>query len=144
MCSLSSQLDALNLGEERNVLFGYVWRTKQTQKFFVCKNNFVVIPDVESSKLVLCRKYLKENEACYVCLQCTGLSVIENLGNVKNLIDMKKDYCNHAKLCTVLFAKQECNEIPEENEVEISKDEKEFIALVHPAKDMKSCLVLLC
>ena len=87
MSSLVSKLDKLNLGDERSILYGYIWRTKQTKKFFVCKNNYYVIPDSEGSRLVLCQKRSFGAEECFICLKCTNMTVFDNLGDGASLVD---------------------------------------------------------
>ena len=58
------------------------------------------------------------------------MTVFENLGNVKNFDGLKKEHCDHAKLCSVLFS-----EIPiksqaqNQNEIEVLKKSSEFLVI---------------
>ena len=139
MSSLVSKLDSLNLGDERSILFGYIWRTKQTKKFFVCKNNFFVIPDSEGSRMVLCQKKRFGTEECFICLKCTNMTAFDNLGQSANLSSLKEEYCLHAKLCSVIFdgRGEEICDIPENGFVDVLKQEKEFIGLVHAPPNLQ-------
>ena len=132
MSDLVTKLDNLSPGEDRSKMFGYIWRTKQKKNYFACKNNYFVVPDVRGSALVLCRK-VKKNDEGYICLKCTDMTVFKNLGNIKNFEALKKEYCDHARLCTVLFDKVGVSpdKTQDKNEVEVLKSSSEF--LVHPA-----------
>ena len=105
MSDLTAKLDNLSLGEDRSKMFGYIWRTKQKKNYFDCKNNYFVVPDIRGSTLVLIRKVKKNDAEGYICLKCTDMTVFKNLGNIKNFEGLKQEYCDHARLCTVLFDK---------------------------------------
>ena len=139
MSSLAAKLDSISVGSERSILFGYIWRTKQSKRYYSCKDDYLVIPDKEGSSLVLCKKVTKEQCNGYVCLKCSDLTVFGNLGSVKNIDEMKRAYCIHAKLCSVLFDDKEAtlsNKTSGQNEVEILKRAPEFISLVHPSSSL--------
>ena len=57
MTSLVEQLDALSINdeEERKNLFAYIYQTKQSKMFFLCGNDFVVIPDCDKKQMLLCK-----------------------------------------------------------------------------------------
>lgn len=104
MSALADKLNALIVGGERSVLFGYIWRTKRSKKFYSCQDNYLVVPDVEGSKLILCQKRNIDDFYFFICFQCAKSTVFENLGNIKNVDEITKDYCMHAKLCTILLS----------------------------------------
>ena len=139
MSSLVSRLDDLNLGDERSTLFGYIWRTKQSKKFFACKNSYYVIPDIAGPKMILCQKKRFRDSECFICLKCTDNIVFENMGSLANSESLKEDYCLHAKLCSVIFDDKIENicEIPETGLVSILLKEKEFISLVFAPPHLK-------
>ena len=142
MSSLASKLDSVSLGGDRSKLFGYIWRTKQNKKYFFCQNNYIVIPDTRGSALVLCKKMIKDQSQGYICFKCSDMTTFNNLGYIQSLEDMKQDYCEHAKLCTVLFDEEmvEDDKSPENNEVKILQRSPEFITLIHLAKHYINCL----
>merc|ERR1739838_283051 len=85
-------------------MFGYFWRAKKNETFYACKNNYLVVPELKGLSFVLCRKVEQKDDQAYICLKCTNMTVFNNLRNFKNFDGIKKDYCDHAKLCSVLFS----------------------------------------
>ena len=135
MSELAAKLDNLSLGEERSKMFDYIWRAKKNKKFYACKNNYLVVPELKGSSYVLCRKVGHKGDQAYVCLKCTNMTVFENLGNVKNFDGLKKEYCDHAKLCSVLFCEVPIDsQAQDQNEIEVLKKSSEF--LVHPVDSL--------
>ena len=59
MSSLAAKLDSISVGSERSILFGYVWRTKQNKRYYLCKDDYFVIPEEKGSSLVLCKRVTK-------------------------------------------------------------------------------------
>ena len=62
------------------------------------------------------------------------MTVFKNLGNIKNFEGLKQEYCDHARLCTVLFDKVGVspNKTQDKNEVEVLKS-----SLQNPAINYK-------
>ena len=94
-------------------MFGYIWRAKKNKTFYACKNNYLVVPELKGSSFVLCRKVGQKDDQAYICLKCTNMTVFDNLRNAKYIDGIKKDYCDHAKLCSVLFS-----EVPNTNQAQ--------------------------
>ena len=84
MSSLAAKLDSIGVSE-RIILVGYIWRTKQNKRYYFCKDDYLVIPENDSSSLVLCNKVTKGQCNGYVCLKCSDMTVFGNLGSVQNL-----------------------------------------------------------
>ena len=58
------------------------------------------------------------------------MTVFENLGNVKNFDGLKKEHCDHAKLCSVLFSEVPIkSQAQEQNEIEVLKKSSEFLVI---------------
>ena len=139
MSSLARKLDDLNLEEERSNMFGYIWRTKQSKKFFACKNNFYVVPDSVGSRMILCQRMNFGESDYFICLKCTDTTIFENLGAPSDLKNLKEDYCIHAKLCSVIFEtkRNDTCKIPDNGLIEILHQDKEFISLVYAPPHLK-------
>ena len=136
MSSLAAKLDSISVGSERSILFGYVWRTKQNKRYYLCKDDYFVIPEEKGSSLVLCKRVTKGECNGFVCLKCSDMTVFGNLGSVKNIDAMKQAYCIHAKLCSILFDEGKASPSKKtsgQNEIKILKRFPEFISLVHTA-----------
>ena len=109
---------------------------KAKQEYFFCQTYYIVILDTRGSSLVLCKKVIKDQSQGYICFKCSDMTTFNNLGYIQSLEDMKQDYCEHAKLCTVLFDEEmvEDDISPESNEVKILQRSPEFVTLIYPAK----------
>ena len=139
MASLVEKLDALSINDEkeRKDLFGYIYRTKQSKNYFICENDFIVIPNCDNKKMVLCKLVRHESGNCFLCFACENSTVFENM-NIEHYVKTKPLSCIHINLCKVIFAEISSKKasIPEHcNYVEVLNKEKVLIALVHPIQD---------
>ena len=71
----------------------------KSQKYFQGKENYVVVLEIEGSRLILCQLKTNDTEACYICFHCTNMTIFQNLGNAKCVNYLGND----AKLCSVIF-----------------------------------------
>ena len=132
MCDLASKLDSLSLSD-RCGMIGYISRVKKSKKYFKCPENYFVLPDIEGSKLILCKRQSAIEDDVFICFQCTDMTIFKNLRNVDKIKSIKDEYCNHAKLCSVLFDTKNDKPFDAVNEIEIlRKNPSEIIALVFP------------
>ena len=85
------------------------------------------------------RKKRFGTEECFICLKCTNMTAFDNLGQSAHLSSLKEEYCLHAKLCSVIFdgRGEEIFDIPENGFVDVLKQEKEFIGLVHAPPNLQ-------
>ena len=65
MSELAAKLDNLSLGDDRSKMFGYICRVKKSKKYFACKNNYLVVPELKGSSYVLCRKVGHKGDQAY-------------------------------------------------------------------------------
>ena len=83
MSSLVEKLDALSIDDEkeRKDLFGYIYSTKPSKNYFICENDFIVIPNCDNKKIVLCKLVRLESRNCFLCFACENSTVFENMNN---------------------------------------------------------------
>ena len=72
MVSLAKKLDSLTIkdDDERKNIFGYFSRVKKAKTYFLCKAGFIVIPNFEDKRYLLCKMIRTETEPCYLCFAC--------------------------------------------------------------------------
>ena len=98
-------------------------------------NIMCVVQELRGSSFVPCRKVRQKDDRANISLKFTNMTVFHNLRNVKNIDGIKKDYCDHAKLCSVLFSEVSItSQAQDQNEVEVLKKSSEF--LVHPVDSL--------
>ena len=87
MTSLVERFDSLSINDEKGRMdfFGYVFRTKKAKNYFLCNNDFIVIPSFDEKKMVL-----RKLESFVFCAF-----------NVKTFVHTKSASCIHVKLSTV-------------------------------------------
>ena len=90
MSDLADRLGALCL-DDRSKMLGYISRVKRSKKYFQCQDDYLVVPDIEGSRLILCQRRIVNSEECFVCLHCTDYTVLTNLRNSKNIKSLKED-----------------------------------------------------
>ena len=109
MTTLVEKLNALNIDDkkQRKDLFGYIYRVKKGHKFYLCKNDFVVIQSFDEKKMILCKLERSKNGNIFICFECENLTLFENMGNVDNFAKTKSSTCPYLKLylrsCSILF-----------------------------------------
>ena len=128
-----SSLDGLNLLMKEafcSVIFGGPSRLKSS---LYVKTTFLSYRIQKGQGWSSVRKKRFGTEECFICLKCTNMTAFDNLGQSANLSSLKEEYCLHAKLCSVIFdgRGEEICDIPENGFVDVLKQEKEFIGLVH-------------
>ena len=73
-----------------------------------------------------------------MCLNCKNEFVYENIKNIDNVRNLKNEYCQHAKVCEILFEEKNVKQQNrQEHFIEIllpSKNRKHEICLVHPSE----------
>ena len=86
MTTLVEKLNALNIDDkkQRKYLFGYIYRVKKGHKFYLCKNDFVVIQSFDEKKMILCKLERSKNGNIFSCFECEHLTLFEHMGNVDN------------------------------------------------------------
>ena len=106
MTSLVERFDSLSINgeKEREDLFGYVFRTKKAKNYFLCNNDFIVIPSFDEKKMVLRKLERSISELCFLCFECENLTVFENMRSTENFVHTKSTSCIHVKLCKIIFA----------------------------------------
>ena len=145
MTSLVEQLDALCIkdDDDRKLLYGYIYRTKRSKKYFLCGNDFIVIPDPDNKKMLLCKMVRTDPKNIFFCFECENTSVLENM-ELDKFAQSRTDSCIHIDLCKVLFSDTlvEMKKISaDSNFVEVlHKERKSVISLVHSAQEKKKRL----
>ena len=142
MSDLISKFDNLTLGssdEEKNTLHGYICKIKSSKLYFECEDNYFVISDQSGSKFILCQRKFLAKDAYISCLNCKNQITYENMKNIDDVKTLKSEYCEHAKVCEILFGengKKQHNR--QEHYIEIllpGEKSKQTISLVHPADE---------
>ena len=104
MTSIIQKLEVLSISEnERAALIGYLTRTKKSKKYFRCKNDYVVIPNFDNKKYLLCKIIRNLKSQSFLCLECQNETIFENMNDVEQFIKTKGSKCVHEQLCEVLF-----------------------------------------
>ena len=130
MASLIEKLDALKICDEnkRKDLYGYLYRTKGTKNYFLCSNNYFVIPSTDNKKMLLCQKTVS---GAFFCFSCEHYSALKTKGG----LEMKPE-CIHIQLCKILFSNSEGGkEKTILDGVEELENGKRYLALVHPDRE---------
>ena len=101
MTSLVERLDALQISDEksRKDIFGYIYRTKKAKQYFLCTEDYMVIPSFDEKKFILC-KIVRDKDNTFISFQCDHRTVPDNISQQSK----KTSSCIHAKLCQTLFS----------------------------------------
>ena len=125
--------------ENKNTLHGYICKVKSSKMYFKFESNYFMIPDQSGSKFILCQRKVLATDTFVSCLNCKNEFVYENIKNIDNVRNLKNEYCQHAKVCEILFEeKNEKEQNRQEHFIEIllpCKNRKQEICLVHPSGD---------
>ena len=106
MADLVAKFDKLTINandNDRDLLYGYLFKVRTSRIFFSCANNFYVIPDQSCSKCMLCERKLLSTDTLVLCHACKNCLAFENLRKLTDISKIKSEYCIHAQLCELLF-----------------------------------------
>ena len=143
MADLVAKFDKLTINandNERDLLYGYLFKVRTSRNFFPCANNFYVYPDQSCSKYVLCERKLLSTDTLVLCHACKNCLAFENLRKLTDISKIKSEYCIHAQLCELLFTntssdKQKVYDKKHKHYVEVLDSHKVKISVVHPSED---------
>ena len=75
--------------DKRKNIFGYLYRVKKANTYLLCSAGFIVIPNFEDKRYLLCKMIQNETEPCYLCFACENPSVYENMSNLEMFMKTK-------------------------------------------------------
>ena len=103
MTSLVERLDALQISDKksRKYMFGYIYRTKKAKQYFLCTEDYMVIPSFDEKKFILC-KIVRDKDNSFICFLCDHRTVLDNISQQSK----KTSSCIHAKLYSFLIHSQ--------------------------------------
>ena len=80
MTSLVERLDALQISDEksRKDIFGYIYRTKKAKQYFLCTEDYMVIPSFDEKRFILC-KIVRDKDNIFICVICAHRTVLDNI-----------------------------------------------------------------
>ena len=134
------QLSLSSKSDEKLKLKIYHSRLSISGDFFLCKNGYIAIKDFEGKKFTVLKRIqdLKKN-LIVVCLKCVDPRVMSSLSGNEDLSHLKRDYCEHASVCVLLWPNIELNDDIESQDdmdfVEVLKTKKNYACLVVPGSE---------